>query len=177
MIDVADFEVEDSSPDSAEIFDSALLGAAIDFDSSLKTKFDPTQYKKLRTVGAFIMRGLALDECCVLARIDPSNMTSLMQNNEDVAAFIRFKQVSYKASIMQTVAIAATQGLNVKAAGYMLENQFRNEFGKRNKNEAAERPPDMIERAIEFIRENGDSDSMVKKMKTLPAATFRVIDS
>jgi len=151
---------DDVAPDSQKVFDDALSSASYDFDASLRAMFSEEQYKRLRTIGAFIMRGLTLEESCILARVVPDKLNTIIADNEHVAAFIRFKQTAYKASLMQTLAGSATEGRNMKSAGYLLENQFRQDFGK-NRAEG-ERDPDALEQALEFVRENGDRRPLVR---------------
>lgn len=154
-------EEEFVSPDSDQEFNSAISLASLDFDTSLRVKYPGVQYKALRTIGAFIMRGLNLEECAILARINYARLLELMQIDEDVRAFITFKQTAYKASLMQTLAQSGVAGRNVKSAGYLLENQFRNEFGKKA-GEASDAGNDAFRKALEFVRDNGDSERMIK---------------
>lgn len=155
-----DSRLSSSQADSEKVFDTALSDASLDFDSSLKAKMSAPQYKALRTIGAFIMRGLSLEESCVLARVVPEKLTKIMEADDDVRAFILFKQISYKASLLKTLAGSATIGRNMKSAGYLLEKQFSAEFGKQGTDPNA-RPMDVLEAAIEFVRENSDASPIV----------------
>lgn len=155
---------EDVAPDSQQVFDDALSDASTNIDQHLRAIFSEPQYKKLRVIGAFIMRGLSVEESCVLAQVEHSKLLSLSEDNEYVAKFIRFKQIAYKASLMKTLAGSATEGRNMKSAGYLLENQFRNDFGKNRGDDGRE--PDAFEKALEFVRENGDKNPIVMKRLT-----------
>jgi hypothetical protein len=158
----------EAAPDTEAEVQSALAGAAVDFDADLKERFTETEYKKLRTVGAFIMRGLDLREACVLSRLNYMKFTELMEKIPEVAEFIDFKQTQYKASLLTVLATGAVGRKEVKTAGYLLENQkqFRNEFGKKSKGDDPDRPMDAIESAIAAVREDGDSHSIVKRLPT-----------
>jgi hypothetical protein len=151
------------TPESDDDFNSSLEGASLDFDSSLKAKFTEPQYKKLRTIGAFIMRGLTLDESCILSRVSPSNLKALMADNEDVANFIHFKQTAYKAGLLNTVTASAIAGKNFKSAGYLLEKKYPKEFDPK-KDDPDAREPDVIEKAIRFVQASGDTKPIVKAL-------------
>lgn len=156
-------EFQQPSLDSDIEFSSAISSAALDFDSSMRFKFDEVIYKKIRTIGAFIMRGLSLEEACILSRIIPSRLTAMMEEHDDVKAFILFKQTAYKAALLKTLSVSATDGLNMKSAGYLLEKQFASEYGKKSKDDT-DRPLDMLEAAIEFVRENSDASPIVSRL-------------
>lgn len=156
----------DSGIDTDEEVKVALTDAAMDFDASMKAKFSAIEYKKLRTIGAFIMRGLTLKESCILARINPEKLEQIMELNEDVRSFIEFKEISFKASILSTLSVSASHGKQAKSAMYMLENKFRDEFGKKTKGDL-DRPLDGFARVIEFVRTEGDkSKALIPGPKT-----------
>lgn len=154
---------EISSPEIDSVFDDALSDASINFDSSLKAKFTEAEYKKLRTIGAFIMRGLSLPESCILARVIPGKLDEIMAANEDVRSFIIFKQIAYKAQLLNTLSASATVGRQAKSAGYLLEKKYPKEFDIK-KGDDDVREPDVIERAIRFVRENSERDPLVRQV-------------
>lgn len=145
-----------------KVFDRSIADSIENFDSSLKERFKPEQYKKLRTIGAFIMQGLALEECCILARVDPSKMTTLMMSNPDVAAFIKFKQIAYKAHLLKSITGRAKDG-DAKMSGWLLEKQYASEFNAKPVSPEEGREPHLLEAGIQFVREAGDADPLVKK--------------
>lgn len=153
---------EPVSPDS--IFDAELFTAAESFDRKLKEKYPPEKYRKLKTIGAFIANGSTIDDACVLALIDPENLKAIMKGDQYVRAFIRHKQISHKAKLLKTISQAGFHG-NVKAAGYLLEQQHRDEYGKKRDDDDT-RDPDMVQRAIEAVREKGDA----RPLTSLPAS-------
>lgn len=158
---------EDISSQAPSEFSGAIEEAASNFDSSLKASFTLPEYKKLRVIGAFLSDGLSQEESCILARIAPERLTELIKTNVNVAAFIRFKEVAYKAKLMRTLSFSAIEGRQAKSAGYLLEQKFPSDFNK--KKDPTDRPADMFEDAIRFVRENGDSTPVVK----LPAPHAR----
>ena len=160
-----DEEIEPITPTSPDddTFVDALSDAAFNFDSSLKAKFSEVEYKKLRTIGAFIMRGLSIEESCVLARVSKSKLDVLTEANEDVRSFIIFKQIAYKAELLNTLSASATQGRQAKTAGYLLEKKYPREFDVK-KGDDDVRQPDVVERAIAYVRANSDSVPLVKRL-------------
>lgn len=150
--------------DTDSTFVDALSDASLNFDSSLKAKFSETEYKKLRTIGAFIMRGLSIEESCVLARVNKSNLDSLMETNDDVKNFVIFKQIAYKAQLLNTLSASATTGRQAKSAGYLLEKKYPKEFDIK-KGDDSVRQPDVVERAIAFVRANSEVTPLVKRLK------------
>lgn len=168
-------EEEESEPISADGKDveTALVTAALDFDTELKMLFanDPRGYKILRTIGAFIMRGQDLRAACILSRIKYDQFEILMLKHDAIADFITFKQHAYKASLVNVLTGAATTGAKIpKIAGYLLENQYRDDFGKKTKDDKV-RPPDALEQALEAVRENGDSQPLVRPSLPAPVIT------
>lgn len=173
-----DFETEDddtSVNDAGSEVAAALDTAAIDFDNELKMLFanDPKGYRALRTIGAFIMRGMSLRESCVLSRISYESFEALMHKHQPIASFIEFKQTAYKASLVNVLAGSATTAKQAKVAGYLLEKQYSDEYGKKTKDER-QRPPDSLERALEAVRESGDSEPLIRR---LPAPTVNFAPS
>lgn len=148
--------------DTDSVFDDALSDAAFNFDSSLKVKLSDVEYKKLRTIGAFIMRGLSLEESCVLARVSKAKLDEVSEANEDVRNFISFKQIAFKAELLNTLSASATVGRQAKSAGYLLEKKYPKEFDPKKTDDSA-REPDIIERAIQFVRENSEHSPLVIK--------------
>lgn len=146
------------------IVDEELLLASEDFDASLRAKFSDLEYKKLRTIGAFIMRGLPRGEASELARVLPDRLETLIETNVDVAAFIRFKEIAYKASLLNTLTAAAISGRHGKSAGWLLEKQFRNGFGKNTKDDGIE-GYDPVREAIDVIRSAGDTKPLVDRAR------------
>lgn len=144
-----------------KVFDASIAESIENFDSSLKERFKPEQYEKLRTIGAFIMQGLALEECCILARVDPARMTALMMSNTDVAAFIKFKQIAYKAHLLKSITGRAKSG-DAKMSGWLLEKQYASEFNAKPPSPDDNREPHLLEQGIDFIRKAGDRDPLVK---------------
>lgn len=138
-----------------EIFDASLKTVAESFDEQMRSKYPPTVYKQIRTIGAFIANGSSLEDACILALIDPENFLEIMKIDPNVRAFVRYKETAHKAKLLKTITQSAADG-NVKAAGYLLEQKHRDEFGKRAADDDR-RDPDDIERALEFIRESGDT--------------------
>jgi hypothetical protein len=162
---------DDEAPDSDPSTDVtvALSAASINFDTQLRALFpDEKDYRILRTIGAFIMRGLSLSEACVLSRISYEKFESLMLQHDPIAEFITFKQTAYKASLLNTLAADATDGKKTRVAGYLLENQYREDFGKKSKEDRT-RPPDALDRALEAVRESGDSEPLVRRELPAPA--------
>lgn len=154
----------DTDPEADAIFDDALKDAALDFDASLKKKLDDAQYKKLRTVGALIMRGLSLEESCILARVNPTSFSVLMQHDSDVSDFIIFKQISYKADLLKTISSGAISGRQVKTAGYLLEKKFPHEYDKKKGEGDPGKQRDIVAEAIKFVRENSDAHPLVHRL-------------
>lgn len=152
--------IETETNEDDEVFSDALSDAALNFDASLKAKFSDLEYKKLRTIGAFIMRGLPIDECCVLARVSYTKLQILMEENSDVKDFIIFKQISFKAGLLNTLSASATIGRQAKSAGYLLEKKYPKEFDQKKVDDGA-RQPDVVERAIAFVRSNSDKNPLV----------------
>lgn len=150
-------------PDTDSTFDDALSDAAFNFDSSLKSKLTEAEYKKLRTIGAFIMRGLSIDESCVLARVSKEKLDAVIEANDDVKNFIVFKQIAYKAELLNTLSASATTGRQAKSAGYLLEKKYPKEYDVK-KNDDAIRDPDTVEKAIQFVRENSEQYPLVKRI-------------
>lgn len=145
----------------------ALDEAAVDFDQELRILFpDQKDYKTLRTIGAFIMRGMSLRDSCVLSRISYERFEVLMQKYPPISDFITFKQAAYKASLLNTLASSATEGRKTKVAGYLLENHYRDEYGKKTKDDRTH-APDALESALEAVRMGGDSEPLVRR--ELPA--------
>jgi len=143
-----------------DVFQESILGASADFDTLLRDVFSPSEYKAIRTIGAFIMRGLSLEESCILARVGHIKLMSLMASNEDVKNFIIFKQIAYKAVLLNTLTGSAFDGES-KSAGYLLEKKYPKEFDKK-KGDDEIREPDIIERAIQFVRNNAHTQTIVK---------------
>lgn len=158
-------EDEDESPpiQNDDGFASALLDASANFDLSLKTKFKPTEYTALRTIGAFIMRGLSLEESCILARVDKEKLDAIRKLNEDVDRFIVFKQIAYKAALLDTLSASATSGRQAKSAGYLLEKKYPKEFDPK-KGDDDVRDKDVVERAIEYVRQTSERHPLVKRL-------------
>lgn len=161
MLSAMDDNEPISPPDTDKTFSDSLSDAEVNFDASLKEKFSDVEYKKLRTIGAFIMRGLTLDESCVLARVSKTILDQAMKEHEDVCSFIIFKQIAYKAGLLNTLSASAVQGRQAKSAGYLLEKKYPKEFDPK-KGEGDAREPDVVERAIRFVRENSDADPLVR---------------
>lgn len=149
-----DEDPPENSQGSDEV-ENALIDAADNFDSSMRAKFSAVEYKALRTIGAFIMRGLSLKESCILSRVSPEKLEALMQTNDDVRAFIEFKQTAYKAALLSTVAGSAITSRQTKSAGFLLEKQYRDEFGKKNKDDS-DGPTDMISEIIRTVRASNE---------------------
>lgn len=149
-------------------FASSLQDAALNFDSSLRAKFSDPEYIALRTIGAFIMRGLTLEESCILSRVSIITLKALMEKNEDVRNFIIFKQIAFKAGLLSTISTSAKT--QAKMAGYLLEKKYPAEYDPKKGDEAI-RPPDLIERAIEYVRRGGDATPIVR---SLPQRTGQV---
>lgn len=145
-----------------KVFDQSIADSIENFDTSLKERFKPEQYKKLRTIGAFIMQGLALEECCILARVDPSKMTTLMMSNPDVAAFIKFKQTAYKAHLLKSITGRAKDG-DAKMSGWLLEKQYASEFNAKPLSPEDTREPHMLEAGLRYVQEAGDVVPLVKE--------------
>lgn len=148
--------------------DDALTNAAENFDSLMQLGLSAEDYKKIKIIGSFLSQGLSLEECCVLAMIDYDRFKIILDDQAPVRSFIRFKEVAYKARLLKVMTLSAIDGKQVKSAGYLLENKFRDEFGKKANNEN-DRPMDILEAAIDFVRDNGDSQAIVKP-QVLPAA-------
>ncbi len=160
-----DFSPEPPRTESEEIFDSALSDASLDFDVTLKKKLKVAEYKQLRTVGAFIMRGLPLEEACVLARVSKTNLEALAEKHEVVKNFIIFKQIAYKAELLNTLSASATKGRQAKSAGYLLEKQFPAEFDRKKGDGETPGQRDVVQEAIDYVRNN----SHAKPLVALPA--------
>lgn len=150
-------------PDTDSTFDDALSDAAFNFDSSLKSKLTDAEYKKLRTIGAFVMRGLSIEESCVLARVSKEKLDAVMEANDDVKNFIIFKQIAYKAELLNTLSASATTGRQAKSAGYLLEKKYPKEFDVKKTDDSI-RDPDMIEKAIQFVRSSSEQFPLVKRI-------------
>ncbi len=144
-------------------FDDALADASQNFDVSLKSKLSPGSYTKLRTIGAFIMRGLTLEESCILSRVSKEKLDELVKENDDVRNFIIFKQISFKAGLLNTLTDSAISGKQSKNAGWLLEKKFAREYDPK-KSDDDSREPDVVERAIQYVRANSDSNPLVKKL-------------
>jgi len=160
-----DFDDGFASVQEDKVFDQSIADSIENFDTSLKERFKPEQYRKLRTIGAFIMQGLALEECCILARVDPSKMTTLMMSNPDVAAFIKFKQTAYKAHLLKSITGRAKDG-DAKMSGWLLEKQYASEFNVKPPNPEDNREPHLLEAGLSYIRSAGDTDPLVKRTAT-----------
>lgn len=158
-----------NAPDSASVFDKEISSAVANFDEQLKNRYAPEKYQKLRTIGAFIANGSDREMSCILALIDPEELKVLMEVDPAVYAFVRHKEYTYKAKLLKTLSVSAFGG-NVKAAGYLLEQKYREEFGKRGKDDDTFKNKDHLEQAIEFIRESNDENPIVRQNQTLPAA-------
>lgn len=149
-----DDDLSTAPPDNDNVFSDSLSDSSFNFDETLKEELNPTDYKRLRTIGAFLIRGLSLEESCVLARAGIEKLRALMDANEDVRNFILFKQISYKAELLNTLSASAIQGRQAKSAGYLLEKKYPKEFD--NKAGEGEKQLDVFEKAISYIRTNGD---------------------
>lgn len=149
--------------------DEALTNAAENFDVLMKFGLSAEDYEKIKIIGSFLSQGMNLEECCVLARIDYERFKVILEREVAVRSFIRFKEVAYKARLLKVMSLSAIEGKQVKSAGYLLENKFRDEFGKKAVGDN-DRPMDMLEAAIDFVRDNGDSQAIVKP-QTLPQVT------
>lgn len=122
------------------------------------------------------MRGITLQEACVLSLISYEKFEALMSEHSAIRDFIAFKQASYKAALMTTMAASATTGRQTKTAGYLLEQQFRSEFGKKLAGDT-ERSKDELENAISFVRENGDRDPLVRRLPAPPVRPVRASEA
>lgn len=162
-----DTETPTQTPiDSGQVFDTEIASAIANFDTQLKARYKPDMYRKLRTIGAFVANGTSVPEACILSLIDPDELTRLMDEDPAVKAFVVHKEITYKAKLIKTLSVSAFGG-NVKAAGYLLEQKYREEFGRRSSKDPLTRAQDDIQQALEFIRENGDLNPIVKP-QTLP---------
>lgn len=148
--------------DDARDFEDTISSGADDFNASMRAKFPEPVYKKIRAVGAFIMNGMSLQESCILSRVNFARMQDLMDEHEDVAAFIEFKQIAYKARLTKTMSDDASRG-NMRAAGYLLERKYRREYSK-DGDGGDEGASNVVEDALEFVRRSGDSDPIVKRL-------------
>lgn len=163
ILEDAPAPVTDTPIDSDAQVKTALDTAAVDFDQELRNLFSDKDYKTLRTIGVFLVRGITLEEACVLSRLSYDKFELIMHDHPAVRDFITFKKASYKAGLMTTMAASGITGRQTKTAGYLLENQYRDEFGKKNKDETV-RPKDALEHALEAVRENGDSTPLIKRL-------------
>lgn len=162
-----------SLPGTEAITDQKLIDEAVaenvtDFETKLSNNYDESQIKQFRTIGAFIMQGMDIEEACVLSRIDPRMFASMASVDPAIRTFIAFKQVSYKAKLMRVVSSRAIDGMNEKLAGWILERRYRDEWGSKNPTEGSGAAEDAIAQGIEYIRLNGDTTPVVDHSKTVP---------
>lgn len=143
-------------------FVSSLRDAALDFDNNLEATLRPEDYKKLRTIGAFLLRGLTLEESCILAKSSIEKLKVLMSEHDVIRNFIVFKQLSFKASLLDTMTQSAIKKGEVKSAGYLLEKKYPREFDKQKDDDV--RDPDVVEKAIKFVQGQGDTTPIVKRL-------------
>lgn len=157
-----------------KLIDDAVAGNIADFEEKLRDHYDESQIKVIRTVGAFIMTGMDLEECCILARIDPRQFASMMETDAALRTFVVFKQTAYKAKLMGVLSSRAIDQLNEKIAGWILERKYKDEWGAKRPPEPPDASPDALRDGIEYIRDHGDSSPVVDHSKTLP--DVRIID-
>lgn len=143
------------------VFDESVSTSIEGFDDALRAKFKPEQYAKLRTIGAFISQGLSLDESCILARIAPAKFKQLMESDADIAAFIVFKQTAYKGQLLKVLTGRAKDG-DFKTAGWLLERKYPREFNAKPPSGEDDREPHLLEQGLQYIRQNGDKQDLVK---------------
>ena len=161
-----------SIPDDDQ-FDTSLTDSIENFEEEMKSTFTEDQYKKLRTLGAFIAQGHSIDESCILARLDPVKFNELAAGNLAVRAFILFKEKVFKARL-QKVIFAQANGGDAKMAGWLLERKFASEFNSKPSDPGSDRSPHLIEQGIQFIRESGDAAPLVKPQNRLVEDTKKI---
>lgn len=152
-----------------DLIDDAVAGNITDFETKLRATYSPEQIKTIRTIGAFIMTGMDLEECCILARIDPSQFALMADADAALRTFVVFKQTAYKAKLMGVLSSRAIEQLNEKIAGWILERKYRADWGSKRISDDPETSQDALREGIEYIRDHGDSSPVVDHSRTLPA--------
>lgn len=143
--------------DSVELHDESLQES--------RGNLTVPQYRRLMTIGAFIMNGTSFEEACILSHVDPDNFKLLVESNDFVARYIRVREVAYKASLVRVMVTDARAG-NSRNAGWLLERVFKQDYGK---NTAADDPvasKNILEEGLAFVRTAGDATPIVKALPT-----------
>lgn len=158
-----------------EIKDQALVDDAVaanvaDFEEKLRDHYTESQVKQIRTVGAFIMQGMDVEESCVLSRLDPRMFATWVDTDPALRTFVVFKQTAYKAKLMGVLTSRAIEQMNEKLAGWILERKYREEWGSKRVAEGPESAQDALQEGIEYVRTHGDSSPVVDHSRTLPDA-------
>ena len=147
--------------DDEKLIDETVASTIESLD--LVSILSDTDYKKVQVVGAFLMSGMELDECCILAHMNPQRFAFMMEEFPDVKTYVVFKKVAYKASLMRVLSHQAIHSMNEKIAGWILERKYREEYSTKDNDRPDEgRKLNALEAGIEYIRENGDSTPIVK---------------
>lgn len=157
-------EPSSSKREDDKIFADSLSQSSKDLHALLKAQFSPSDYEKIRTVGALMGYGLSLSECCILAHVEKSVFDELLERNKDVAAFILFKETSYKARLLQVIAQKAFSGAD-KNAGWLLERKFPKEYNPKDGDRDRTPGDNLLEKGINFVRKNGDREPLIVQIK------------
>lgn len=103
--------------------------------------------------------GLSTKEACQMANITYEMFQHKYEENETFRKVIDFKRLEYKREILKTINNAVRQG-DSKEAVRMLEKVFPEEYG--NKGNTEDVNNNLLRQAIQFVRDNGDHDPLVK---------------
>jgi len=157
----------DPSLDSNALMDEAAAVTETFAQQLLKT-YDRDTLKQLMTVGAFIMQGLQLPECAILASMSPDRLKQMMDDDVNVTAYIRVKQTALKAALLRPVMQRATGvGADAKVAVTLLEKLFPADFNAKPIDPSEKRDDSIMRQGIEAVREAGDHTPIVPQ-KALP---------
>jgi len=147
----ADFDSEDDILER----EGALL------EKQVAEFFQPEALRKIKRVCYYISKvGLDFNEACMISRVAESEYRQWMVMSPALTELMSIKELEYKAALMMTLGAKARMTGGDKIAQWLLQAKG---YGPKKGTGGDGDGDDLIAAGIEFVRKNGDSNSLVSE--------------
>ena len=124
-------------------------------------KVNDAELKGLKIIGAHLVNGMSRQEAAILALMDYEQLELLSRNHPEVEKFLRFKEMRFKATLLESMTKGARLG-DTKDALALLEQKYPEEFLKKAKpHGGGGDKDDRLKQALDHAREQGDDTPLV----------------
>jgi hypothetical protein len=141
--------------------------ATIQVEKEIEENFPSALVKVLKKIAYEVsVIGLSEREACLIASYPYEVFLTLKKNNKIIEQLIEMKDLEYKRGLLKNISNKA-RTTDDKLAQWLLEARYPKEFNRRKGSGHGGGDGDddgnMIAMAVEFVRKNGDRESLVQE--------------